>query len=162
VACRYGSRDHRAEGTLHPIWAKALALEDAAGQRAVLVTSDLLGFPKGMSDAIRDRLKKDCRLERAQILLNSSHTHTGPVVRDSLYNIYPLTPEEIEKIEPYSRKLEDQVVALVGDAIKHLAPARLSSANGVARFAVNRRNNAEAQILDLHEFKGPVDHAVLR
>ncbi len=156
----YGGRDHESEGALHPLWAKALALEDASGQRALLVTTDTLGFPRGMSDAIRNRLKSGYQLERAQILLCGSHTHTGPVLRDSLYTIYPLTPDEIAKIDRYSQTLEDQIVALAGEAIANLAPARLASGNGVTRFAVNRRNNAEGQILDLHELKGPSDHAV--
>lgn len=156
----YGGRDHVAEGTLHPIGAKALAIEDAAGRRALLVTSDLLGFPKGMSGRIRDRLSATLGLSRAEILLNSSHTHTGPVLEDSLYNIYPLDETEIAKIEKYSRALENQIVKMAAEAFKKLAPARLAAANGVTRFAVNRRNNSEAAILETHEFKGPVDHAV--
>ena len=48
----YGSRDHPSEGTIHDLWAKALALEDANGKQAVLITSDLLGFPKNLSDRI--------------------------------------------------------------------------------------------------------------
>jgi len=156
----YGNRDHVAEGTLHPIQAKALAIEDASGHRAVLVTSDLLGFPKAMSDRIRDRLKESAGLPRADIILNSSHTHTGPVLESSLYSIYPLNETEIAKIERYSRELENQVVKLVTDALAALVPARLFSGNGVARFAVNRRNNAEAAILDNHDLKGPSDHAV--
>ena len=155
----YGGRDHPAEGTLHSIWVKALALQDAEGHRGVLVTSDLLGFAKPMSDRIRDRLMEAFQLSRADIVLNASHTHTGPVVQDSLYNIYPLTPAEIEKIDRYSQKLEGQIVELVGKALNNLAPARVFSANGVVRFAVNRRNNAEAQILDTHDLKGPVDHS---
>ena len=156
----YGNRDRPSEGTLHPLWAKALAVEDAEGHRAVLVTSDLLGFPKAMSDRIRDRLGDTFGLLRAQIILNGSHTHSGPVLEDSLYNIYPFEEDETEKIERYSRGLEDQIVALVGNALNSLVPARLFSANGVTRFAVNRRNNAETQILDNHDLKGPVDHAV--
>jgi hypothetical protein len=156
----YGGRDHVVEGTLHPLWVKALALKDAAGHCCVLVTSDLLGFPKKISDTIRDRLQEKFQLTRADVILNSSHTHTGPVLDDSLYNIYPLDEGEIKKIERYSRKTEDQVVETVGKAIGSMAPARLSSGNGVTRFAVNRRNNREAEILDTYDLKGPVDPAV--
>ena len=156
----YGARDRESEGTLHPIWVKALALKDATGHRAVLVTSDLLGFPKGMSDTIRDRLQEKFQLSRADIILNSSHTHSGPVLRHSLYAVYPLDEAGIKKVEQYSLTLEDQVVACVEKALAGLAPAKLSSANGVTRFAVNRRTNREAEILDTHDFKGPVDHAV--
>ncbi len=53
----YGSRDHESEGKLHDLWAKALAFEDAKGNKGVLVTSDFIGFPKNMSDDIRDMLE---------------------------------------------------------------------------------------------------------
>jgi len=43
----YGARDHPGEGTTPPLWAKALVLQDAAGRQGVIVTSDLLRFPRG-------------------------------------------------------------------------------------------------------------------
>src|SRR5690554_2263672 len=66
----YGGRTEPSQGTLHDIWAKALALEDASGHQAVLVTSDLLGLPKGMSDKIRYKLEKGLGLKKGQVLLN--------------------------------------------------------------------------------------------
>ena len=33
------------DGKLHDLWAKALALEDGQGRRAVLITSDFQGVP---------------------------------------------------------------------------------------------------------------------
>ena len=86
----FASRTHSSEGTLHSLWAKALALEDSKGNKAVMISSDLLGFPKDVSDRIRDRIKSKYGLDRAQILLNSSHTHSGPVIGDALMDIYVL------------------------------------------------------------------------
>ena len=37
----YANRTGPSEGKLHDLWAKALALEDASGNRSVLVTMDL-------------------------------------------------------------------------------------------------------------------------
>lgn len=156
----YAGRDRAAEGTLHPLWVKALALEDGRGHRAVLITSDLLGFPKRMSDRICQRLQANLGLERAQILLNSSHTHSGPVLLDSLNCMYPLDEAQLDLIRVYSAHLEDTIAGLVARAFEDLKPARLSSGNGVTRYAVNRRNNTEAKILETHDFNGPVDHAV--
>ncbi|MDO8994383.1 MAG: neutral/alkaline non-lysosomal ceramidase N-terminal domain-containing protein, partial [Daejeonella sp.] len=92
----FASRTHSSEGTLHPLWAKALALEDSKGNKAVMISSDLLGFPKDVSDRIRDRIKSKYGLDRAQILLNSSHTHSGPVIGDALMDIYVLDNQQIE------------------------------------------------------------------
>ena len=156
----YAARDHEAEGTLHDLWAKALALEDSTGQRAVLVTTDLLGIPQGLSDRLRDRLMATFDLSRAQLLINSSHTHSGPVLNDALFDIYPLDSSQQRSVERYTAHLEDQLVELVGKALQALEPARLYTRNGVARFQVNRRNNDEANLPPQTELQGPNDYAV--
>src|SRR5690554_4049984 len=109
----FASRTHPAEGKLHDIWVKALALEDASGKQAVLVTADLLGFPKNISDEIREKLEEKHHLSKAQIILNSSHTHSAPVLRDALSDIYPLNEEQVKEISDYSDWLVEQVVNLV-------------------------------------------------
>lgn len=156
----YGGRTSPSEGTLHPIWAKALALEDAQGNKAVLVTSDLLGWPKELSDHIRSDIQKKYGLSKAQIILNSSHTHTGPVLQYALFDIYPLDDAERKKIEKYSVELRDQVVALVGKSLQDMENVQVYSENGVARFQVNRRNNVEATQEYITDLNGPNDYAV--
>lgn len=156
----YAARDHASEGTMHDLWAKALALEDTSGYQAVLVTTDLLGFPKGLSDRIRDRLEEKFGLSRAQVILNGSHTHSGPVLENSLVDIYPLDAKQSDKITQYTNWLEEQMVNLVGDALQALAPARLYAENGVTRFQVNRRNNSAATLERQTALQGPNDYAV--
>lgn len=156
----YGARDHQSEGTIHELWVKALAVEDADGNRVVLVTSDLLGIPRKISNTIRDRLNDRLGLSRAQIILNSSHTHSGPVLENALYDVYPLDEAMKNEIEAYSRQLEDQVVNVVEDAFDQLEPATVSSGNGVTRFAVNRRENDSSELESLTELQGPSDHSV--
>ena len=156
----YASRTQASEGQLHDLWAKALVMEDADGKRAVLVTTDLLGFPKGLSDRIRERLAAKYRLSKAQIILNSSHTHSGPVLQDALYDIYPLDAKQLTKVRKYTLRLENQIVDVVGQAINALEPVELSAQNGVTRFQVNRRNNSEAKLSLQTELKGPNDYAV--
>jgi hypothetical protein len=160
----YGGRNRPAEGTQHDLWLKALAIEAADGGRAVIVTSDLLGFPKGVADPIGVELRSRCSLECSQLMLTASHTHCGPVLRGSLYDVYPLDDTQRGLIEEYSRQLEKTAVATVAEALAHLAPATLWSGEGVATFAVNRRNNPEGKVLDLRRqgipLKGPSDHRV--
>src|SRR5262245_45737929 len=52
-------------GKLHDLWLKVLALEDADGHRAVLLTSDLMGFSQAAYDDLCADLKKRYELERA-------------------------------------------------------------------------------------------------
>ena len=77
----FAARKQAADGVMHSLWAKALALEDGKGNRAVIVTTDLIGLPRGISDLVSARVQKEHGLSRAQLLLNSSHTHCGPVLR---------------------------------------------------------------------------------
>ncbi len=156
----YASRDHESEGTLHAIWAKAMVLEDAAGKRSVLITTDLLGIPKEMSDHIRHTLHSRFGFSKAQVLINSSHTHTGPVLHNALSDIYNLNEQQLRKISAYSRTLETTIVNLVGNAIQHMQPVRLFSQNGVVRFQVNRRSNNENTLSSQDALQGPNDHSV--
>lgn len=156
----YGSRVHPSEGILHDLWAKALVLEDADGKQAVLVTTDILGMTKEITDRVRSRLKEKFNLSPAQIMINSSHTHSGPVLRDALVDIYPLNEKEIKKIEQYTDWFEQQIIDLVGAAYTNVVPVHVYSGNGVTRFQVNRRNNNESTLLEQTELKGPNDYAV--
>lgn len=156
----YGGRDHESEGKLIDIWAKALAFEDANGKQAILITSDLLGVPGEISNRIRNQLQTKFGLSRAQIIINSSHTHTGPVLGDALPDIYPMNAAQLEKVKSYSKKLEEQIVSLAGKALKDMEPVKIYSQNGVTRFQVNRRNNKEAILNQQTELNGPNEYSV--
>ena len=156
----YASRNHPSEGVRQDLWAKALALEDASGSRAVIVTMDILSIPKIFSDNVRDELAERYGLSRAQVILNVSHTHSGPVLYGDLPHLYPLSEEEEDVVISYTDLLGEKLITLVGDALKDLGPARLSSGSGVVRFAVNRRNNIEKQLTPMSELHGPSDHSV--
>ncbi len=155
----YASRNHAACGTITDLWAKALILEDANGNRALLITTDLESFPKYLSDRIREKIGKVYGLTRAQIILNSSHTHSGPLLA-GMYNCYTEDSLELKKAEVYSFRLEEKLIILAGKAIKSMAPARLYSGHGMVRFQVNRRNNKESGLTSLTELKGPNDYSV--
>jgi HEAT repeat protein len=160
----YGGRTRPAEGTLHDLWAKVLTLETPDGRRAVLVTADLLGFPKGVADALCAELASRHGLERSQIMLSGSHTHTGPVLRDALYDIYPLDDAQRADIVQYSERLEKTIAATVAEALGRQTPAVLWAGEGTTNFAVNRRNNKEKDVPELSDtrgpLQGPVDHRV--
>ena len=159
----YASRDKPADGKIHELWAKALALKDANGKRCVLVTMDLVGIPRELSVAICDEIKKKHGLPREEVMLNVSHTHSGPVVGSNLRSMYFLDAEQEKRVEEYTKALQGKIVAVVGEALDRLKPARVEWGNGHATFSVNRRNNKEVDVPKLRELgqlKGPVDHDV--
>lgn len=161
----YASRDHVAEGKLTDLWAKALVLEDGLGQRAALVTLDLVGIDRGLSQSICRRLEEKYGLTRRQVALCTSHTHTGPVVAQNLrpMHAYSLDQAQQQLIRDYAQFVEDTISLIVGQAISGLAECELTTATGAAGFAVNRRNNPEPEVPSLRAagaLRGPVDHDV--
>lgn len=159
----YGSK-RSPDGKLHDLWMKALALEDAAGERVVLITSDFQGVPKSMSDPVFEELRRQYGLERRQVMLTFSHNHCGPRLGDDLVDYYPVEVEQVELVRDYTELMQKKVVAMVGEALANLAPATLRTGLGQTTFAVNRRNNPEAEVPAIlargEPLKGPVDHSV--
>ena len=156
----YASRTHPSDGILADLWVKVLAIQDAKGKKAVLITSDLLGFPKKMSDRIRNQIAVRYGLTRSQIVLSYTHTHSGPVLMNALFDIYPLDDNQLEVIREYSANLEKKIVDLTGEAIHAMVPAQIFSQSGITRFQVNRRNNTEASLTAQAVLNGPNDYAV--
>jgi hypothetical protein len=156
----YGSRNHVSEGVLTDLNAKALALEDINGNKVILITADLLGFPKNVSDRIRNGIESKYGLKRSQIILNGSHTHSGPVLAEALTDIYPFNEQQKADIKKYSDNLVEKLVNLAGKALKSMAPAQVYAQNGITRFQVNRRNNTEKLLTPFTELKGPNDYSV--
>ena len=159
----YGGRTKPAEGKVMDLWIKALALEDARGRRAVIVTSDTLGISQSIYINVCAAAKTRLGLEPEQLMLSASHTHCGPVLRGALYDIYPLDDERRSRIDKYSAGLETKIVETIGKALAELAPARVAAGQASTPFAVNRRNNREADVPKLIQqgaLKGPVDHSV--
>jgi hypothetical protein len=159
----YGGRDHPSEGTLHDLWAKALVLRDVAGNRAVMVTLDLVGIDRQLALDVRAQLRGSYQLSDAEVTFCTSHTHTGPVVGGNLAAMYALDEQQQRRVDDYAAELRQTLVKLVGDALEDLQPARITWGNGHASFGVNRRNNREAEVPKLRDARrlvGPVDHDV--
>ena len=134
----FAARTRPAEGTLDDLWVKALALRAPDGGVTVIVTADLVGIPKWMYEAVVSRLQREHSLDRSRILMATSHTHSGPVLRDALQDIYPLDEPQRKLIAKYSDWLAEPIVATVGEAMARRSPARLWAGEGQATFALNR------------------------
>jgi hypothetical protein len=145
----YAARDHAVEGKLQDLHVKALALEDASGERLILLTSDLIGLPKELSDSVAQEVQRRFGVPRERLMLTCSHTHCGPVLRGSLADMYPLSAEHWRQVNVYTDHLRECMIETIRAALDDLKPARLDAGNGTARFGANRRTP-----------KGPVDHDV--
>ena len=156
----YAVRNNPSEGKIHDLYAKALALEDPEGKQLVLVTTDLIGFSRSLAEAVAQGVKRRSGLDRERLLLTSSHTHTGPALRDSLVTMYDLAPEQAAAINEYSDELVERLIELVAEALDRLSAAKISYGTGQTDFAVNRRVATPDGFKIGVNPDGPVDRSV--
>lgn len=159
----YAARTAPAEGKETDLWAKALFLQDANQRPLLLITLDLVGITRELSQQLCQTLQQKYRLPREAIAIATSHTHCGPVVSNNLRSAYFLNDEQNRRVEAYTKQLAEWIIQAVDAAHQDLAPATVSYGVGQAGFAVNRRQNKEADVPRLREagqLQGPVDHDV--
>jgi len=156
----YAGRNRPSEGVTLHLWTKALAIEENANRRVVILTCDLIGIPREISDVVAARLQKEFHLERSQILINASHTHAGPMVWPNLNLLLNAGPEAEQRVKEYSRQLIEHMVEAASAALRNMEPANLSIGHGSASFAMNRREKAECGVRIGVNQSGPVDHDV--
>jgi hypothetical protein len=135
----YAGRKKPAEGVALDLFAKALAIEDPRGTRVVIVTMDLISVSRALRDWLEGQVQQKYGLGRSSLLINVSHTHCGPVVGRPMLSDTPVVSEKATPVERYIAQLQTKLVALVGDALGRLAPAKLDFLRGRAGFAMNRR-----------------------
>jgi hypothetical protein len=156
----YAARTHPSEGVYQELWAKALALRDGEGRRAVVVTTDLIGLPGAISDEVAERVRRRFGLEPEALVLNSSHTHCGPAVGTGLGVLFDFSEQDRRRVDAYGADLVLRLVEVVGQALDDLAPAQVSLGHGSVGFAVNRREFTAQGVQIGVNPKGPVDHEV--
>ena len=157
----YGGRNDPHQGVAADIFAKALALQDPYGKRAVMVTCDLGGVDGAMIDRIAQKLGRAHGLPRDAFLYNASHTHSGPwswVAEDEAKD---MVKSAVDSTREYIKALEEKLARVADEALGHLEPANLSWSLGMAPFVMNRREFTDRGIILGFNPKGPVDRSVL-
>lgn len=161
----YGGRLHQASEKLIPLFAKACVLKDARGNTSVLVTLDLVGIHRDQSLRLRSELAQLLDTDPASVMIACSHTHTGPIVGRNLgaMHYWTLDQQQQAAVDRYEQELDRKIIEVVGQAREKVTPVELRSGIGACDFAVNRRNNPEAEVPERRTqatLLGPVDHRV--
>src|SRR5678815_284582 len=97
----YDSRKKPFEEVEQDIFAKALAVEDSLGHRAVLLTIDLIGHSRALAEPVCARIVEKNGIRRADVLLNFAHIHSGPRLSDE--EPVGIAPEDVGNIATYTR-----------------------------------------------------------
>jgi len=104
----YSSRTEASKGIHDELHAKAVVFE-ANGSEVVLVTTDLIGLRWKDTKWIRRKIEEKTGVPGDNVLINSSHTHSGPTVGLTPY----LKPELQNPDEAYLEVLKKKIVGLV-------------------------------------------------
>jgi hypothetical protein len=156
----YASRTKPATEILHDLWAKALVIGENDKIQVIIVTTDIIGYSHELSEDIAKRITAKYGINRSQLLLNASHTHSGPVIWPSLGIMYDLSKDDLKALVSYNSRLAGYIVEVIDIAILDLRPVNLSVAHGSANVAVNRRQQTEKGVVIGVNGEGNVDNDI--
>ena len=153
-----GGAETPADKVLDPLYAQVLFLKDANGNGFVLASFDLIGLTRDLSDRIRARLVQELGVRWNLVVLNTSHTHSGPyMLRSLMAGIGPAPPVEVE----YFKSLEDKLVAAARAAAKAMQSVEVEVFQGTSRLGINRRRKTQqGRIGMIPDPAGPFDEKV--
>ena len=66
-----------ADGVLDPLFSKAMVVE-SDGERAALVTLDLISVTRAITDQARAEIEKATGIKGGHVMISATHAHTGP------------------------------------------------------------------------------------
>lgn len=103
---------------------------------SVLVSCDLVAIPSELLTAIKQDVAKRLKvLDTEKIIINATHTHTGPVVRQEIY----LIPKDIIQPKDYYVFLIGKISDAIVQAFNNQQKASVSWGLDYAKVAFNRR-----------------------
>ena len=135
----YAGRKQAADKLDHPLLVQALALKNQSGERFVFVALDNCEVSHAFMQPVLQELADKLQLGRGAVAVVSSHTHSAPVLEQTLTDMVQPQSEERERIGSYSRLLRAKLLEVVGAALADCQPAVLEQGMGRAAFAMNRR-----------------------
>ena len=150
-----GGPDTAATKILDPLFAQVTVLKDSNGVGLVLISLDVVGLSRDLSDQIRTDLVDQLGMQWNLILLNASHTHSGPyMIRSLIAGLPPAPPIETE----YLASLREKIRTATQAAAKALQPVRVEVFEATSRVAINRRGkNKQGRRAMLPDPDGPYD-----
>ena len=126
----FAGRTHGSEGMHDPLRSRALVLDDG-DTRLCLITNDIISFGFEFVDEVKRMISEECGIAPGNVMHNSSHTHSGPAMRQVSGAYSPDTC--------YSQVYARKIVGAVKMAIADLKPARIGVGRTPVQVGINRR-----------------------
>jgi neutral ceramidase len=151
----YSNRTGPAIGTLDPLYARVLVLDD--GRNAVAIVTLDLGrtFGQAQMKALRERVQREHRI--ADVMFIASHTHSGPSIDEDYEN---------GSVPEWERRALDKIAQALGEARSRMTEARIGAGAGHTIIGHNRRlvqSDGSVKMLwrnSTGQPGGPIDPAV--
>jgi len=125
-----------ADGVLHPLGAGVTVLKDADGNTVVLVSFDLPGVSCRLGEEIRSGVAAKLGIASEYVLLNCSHTHSGPMMyREIMAGCGEAAPDERDYMKALARRIVEAASAAAGN----LRPVVVRFHEGRCDVGINRR-----------------------
>ncbi len=156
----YASRKAPSSGKIHDLHAKAIVFEDASGAKSAIVTTDLIGMTKALSDETARLVNEKFGIPRERLMVTASHTHCGPALGGNLEVMFDLDAEQARRVSEYTEALPGKMAEAVARAVADLGEATLEWTQSEAGFAVNRRQYTLGGVVLGVNPIGPVDRSV--
>jgi hypothetical protein len=127
-----------ADGTLDPLFCKALVIE-SAGERAALVVLDIISVTRYVTDQARAEIARATGIPGDHVMISATHAHTGPELANRNRRSSDLGGQSQLSVD-YTEGLPAKIAGSVQRASDQLQPARLSVARGQCEgLTYNRR-----------------------
>lgn len=147
--CGYGLRSTGCVGVHDELYARALVLDN--GHKAVAILAmDLIGLDFDLVQQVREGIAAQTGLAPEAIMLNATHTHGGPNVRE--FN--SMGTRDPAYIDVLVRKL----IGVAKQAADRTQPADLAYGRASVQIGINRRQRrgADGQTVIGRNYAGPV------
>ncbi|MCL4302534.1 MAG: hypothetical protein KJ077_42990 [Anaerolineae bacterium] len=136
-----GPRFAPGAAVLDPLLAQALALEDAGGNRSLWVSLDQDGLARERVVKLRHDLAALTGIPYEAVIINCSHTHSGPMGNFSM--LATLLPPP-EPLVAYENERDQYMLRLGWEAVEKLQPVRIAWHLGQSHIGINRRKRDAA------------------
>lgn len=123
---------------------------DRSKRQALLVSADILFWSDQLADRLRTRIARRWRIPLDAIILNATHTHSGPAISTRTVGLGEPDPD-------YLAFLEEAVIRSVEQAVDDAEPVSIHRGRGSCGIGVNRRKKEGDRIVLAPNEEGVTD-----
>ncbi len=151
----YAARTETSKMVHDPLELKILSLYDGE-KRVAIVSADIVSFGNAYCRKIKETVRTECGLPQSNVVLFSTHTHTGPLINENASYL----PDKKYFHEDYNTLLIKKICGGTKEARLREEEVTVSYGEGEAAIGINRRRKTEKGIEMKPNPKGPVDNIV--